>query len=237
MAGSNPRGCPRAARRLLGALLLALLFVGAERAGAFDAPDGCKNPTLLHVPAAAFPRVLPLTTFCPFEPRTDCIGEAVPSRSRLHIRQKPGVPNRDRFSWKLRKAASMTPGVLGDPTQDTGYELCVYVEVAGSCSLILHPDAAAGSGWKRRHRGFAFKAKAGVHPDGIRKLRLRTGKNGRGRIVVKGKGPLLDLEALPMPEGASILVQLYNDEDQCWSTEFGAAPLIDTDRRYKDRSD
>lgn len=237
MSGSNPRGCTTAARRMLGALLLAFLVAGARSAGAFDAPEGCKNATLLDFPSAAFPRVLPLTTLCPFEPRTDCIGEAVPFRSRLNIRQKPGAPQGDRFNWKLRKGESMTPGELGNPTQDTGYELCVYVEVAGSCWLVLHPDAEAGSGWQRRNRGYAFKAKKGVHADGIRKLRLRTGKSGRARITVKGKGELLGLQALPMPADASILVQLYNAEDQCWSTEFGVEPLIDTDRQYKDSSD
>jgi hypothetical protein len=70
-----------------------------------------------------------------------------------------------------------------------------------------------------------------------RKLRLRTGADGKARLQLKGKGPLLDLRALPVPDDAAILVQLYNGADQCWSTEFGAAPQKSDGKRFKDRSD
>lgn len=259
MKGSVSRGRGAPPRRLIGGLLLALLAVhgpgGSSPSPAelpavaappaearalaprFNAPNGCRNATLLDFPAAAFPRVLPLTRFCPFEPRTDCLGEAVPSRSKLLIREKADDPRKDRINWKLKKGQAMAAADLGDPTQDTSYELCVYVAVGDQCWLILHPDAVAGPGWKARKNGFAFKAKRGVHPEGLRKLRLRSGPDRKSRVVVKGKGELLDLRALPLPANSEILVQLYNGEDRCWSTEFGVDPLVDTEKRYKDRSD
>ena len=211
--------------------------VARGAAPAFSAPNGCRNITLLDYPAAGFPRVLPLTRFCPFEPRTDCLGEALPNRSRLVMREKRGDSRRDVIKWKLKKGEAVTPADLGDPTADTDYELCVYVEVQDVCWLVLHPDALAGTGWKAKRKGYVFKAKKGRHEDGLRKLRLRSGPDRKARLLLTGKGPLLDLRALPVPDGASILVQLYNGAGQCWSTEFGAAPMKDDAKRFKDRSD
>jgi hypothetical protein len=260
MTGSEFRGRRGPSRRLVGGLLLALLAahgpsspvpsgpsppaVSAPPAGEararvprFDAPNGCRNATLLDFPAAGFPRVLPLTRFCPFEPRTDCLGEAIPERSRLLIRERPDDARKDRVFWKLRKGQAIDAADLGNPRQDTSYELCVYVEVADVCWLVLHPDILPGPGWKAHKRGFSYRAKRGVHPEGIRKLRLRTGADRKARVVLKGQGDLLDLRALPIPPSAEILVQLYNSENQCWSTEFGSDPVIDSEQRYKDRSD
>jgi hypothetical protein len=259
MVGSETRGrgaSPRRHLAALAALLLAGSGVGADlrpdaasqvssgppavsrgASAGFNAPNGCRNLTLLGYPAAGFPRVLPLTRFCPFEPRTDCRGEALPNRSRLVLREKHGDSRRDVIKWRLKKGEAISPADLGDPTVDTDYELCVYVEAADVCWLVLHPDALAGSGWKARRNGFVFKAKKGAHEDGLRKLRLRSGPDRKARLQLKGKGPLLELRALPVPSDANVLVQLYNGEGQCWSTEFGDAPLADDAKRFKDRSD
>ena len=259
MDGSATPGRSVPSRRRLAALAALLLAAsgvgGAPRPGAaedvasgppaasrgasngFGAPNGCRNITLIEYPAAGFPRVLPLTRLCPFEPRTDCRGEAVPGRSRLVMREKRGDSNRDVIKWRLKKGQAVTSADLGDPTADTDYELCVYVEVADVCWLVLHPDALAGPGWKARRKGYVFKAKKGKHEDGLRKLRLRTGADGKARLQLKGKGPLLDLRALPVPDDAAILVQLYNGANQCWSTEFGDAPQKSDGKRFKDLSD
>jgi hypothetical protein len=251
MAGSGSRGTATPSRRRVAALALALALAAphgaapavdagpppAARSARFSAPDGCRNLTLLEYPAAGFPRVLPLTRFCPFEPRTDCFTETVPQRSRLALRENPRSRRRDTIQWKLKKGQAAAPTDLGDPTADTDYELCVYVSVADVCWLVLHPDALAGEGWKARRKGFAYKAKRGVHPEGLRKLRLRPGVDGKTRIVLRGKGDLLELRALPIPEGASVLVQLYNGLDRCWSTEFGQTPVRSDGRRFRDRSD
>jgi|GEM_PF-3588297 len=202
----------------------------------FSAPNGCRNLTVLGYPAAGFPRVLPLTRFCPFEPRTDCLGEAVPQRSKLALRDHPKA-KRDAIKWRMKKGQAVTPADLGDPTADTDYELCVYVEAGDVCWLVLHPDALAGSGWAARRNGFRFRMKKGLHPEGLRRLRLRTGADGKARIVLRGGGEQLGLRALPLPDGAAVLVQLYNGIGQCWSTEFGQEPAQTTPKRFRDRSD
>jgi len=203
----------------------------------FDAPQGCRNLTLIGFPSAGFPRVLPLTRICPFEPRTDCRGEALPQRSKLALREHRTTPRRDALKWRLKKGQALTAADLGDPTVDTDYELCVYVEVGGVCWLVVHPDVLAGEGWSARPNGFRFKMKKDAHPDGLRSLRLRTGADRKARVVLRGGGEGLGLRALPIPEDAAVLVQLYNEAGQCWSTEFGQEPLQTTARRFRDRSD
>src|SRR5512139_2949321 len=75
----------------------------------FSAPRGCRNLTLIGYPSAGFPRVLPLTRLCPFEPRTDCHGEAVAQRSRLALREGKKTPKRDALKWRLKKGQATTP--------------------------------------------------------------------------------------------------------------------------------
>jgi hypothetical protein len=228
----------RLARGLFAAALAFASAPAAAGSGGFAAPEGCKNPALAALSSEGFPRVLPLTYLCPFEPRTDCIGASEPGGSKLLLRQVNEDRSRDRVRWKLARGAASTPADLGDPTAGTDYELCIYVEVGGACTLVVHPDALAGTGWQKRRNGFAFTAPDfATNPNGIRRVRLRTGPAGKSSVLIRGRGDLLGLEALPLPDGASLLVQLHNGADRCWSTEFGQPPFERTDRRFKDRSD
>jgi hypothetical protein len=227
----------RTLRAAVLALALAPAAASAGTSPGFEAPDGCKNPSLQGLSSAGFPRVLPLTYLCPFEPRTDCIGASAPGRAKLLLKQVNDDRTRDRVRFKIASGQASLPVDLGDPTAGTDYELCVYVEVEGVCDLVIHPDALTGAGWRKRANGFEFVAPPGMNPDGIRRIRLRTGAMGRSSVLIRGKGDLLGLEALPIPADASILVQLHNGADRCWSAEFGQAPVEQTDRRFKDLSD
>ena len=228
-------------RRTLRAWITALaLAPGAAWAGAapgFDAPNGCQNAALQGLAAVGFPRVLPLTYFCPFEPRTDCLEARAPGDAKLLLKQVNEDPARDRVRWRIAHGAASTAADLGDPTVGTDYELCVYVESGGVCNLVVHPDALAGAGWRKRRNGFEFIAPAGGNPNGVRRIRLRAGAAGKSGILIRGKGDLLGLEAFPLPDDAAILVQLHNGADRCWSTEFGQGEVERSDRRFKDRND
>lgn len=205
----------------------------------FAAPSGCHNYDLLFpsAEAALVARALPLTHICPFEPRTDCRGEMLAGRSRVALKNHPTKTRKDALQWSFKKGEETRPADLGDPTATTDYELCIYLAFDDVCWLILHPDALAGSGWQEKRNGFVFKAKRGEHPDGLRKLRLRWGGDRKTRLRVKGKGELLGVELPPFPQNAEILVQLYNSEGQCWSTEFGDQPSKNDVKRFKDKSD
>lgn len=205
----------------------------------FEAPEGCHNIDLL-LPAAegaATPRVLPLTRLCPFEPRTDCHHPMKPQRSKLTLVDHPRKPARDKLKWSFNKGDQTGPLELGDPTTDTDYELCVYVAYDNLCLLVLHPDAPAGGGWSRRRNGYVYRSGKGEHPDGLRKLRVRTGADHRARAKVKSKGDLIDFPLLPFPPGTPVLAQLYNSNGTCWSNEFGAEPRKNTLKRFRDKSE
>ena len=123
----------RPLRAALVALALAPLSVQAGTAAGFAAPDGCTNASLQGLSTAGFPRVLPLTYLCPFEPRTDCMGARAPGEAKLLLKQVNEDRSRDRVRWRISHGEASTADDLGDPTAGTDYELCVYVEVGGVC--------------------------------------------------------------------------------------------------------
>jgi hypothetical protein len=206
---------------------------------AFQAPNGCHNVDLF-APAAVgepAPRVLPLSLMCPFEPRTDCHHPMTSGRSHLMLLDHPRKRTRDKLKWSFKKGDETAPAELGDPTTDTDYELCIYIAYGDSCFLTFHPDAPAGEGWSRRRNGYAYKPGRGEHPDGLRKLRVRSGPDRKVSSKVKSKGDLVDFALLPFPEGTPVLAQLYNSEGACWSTEFGQLPRKNTIKKFRDRSE
>jgi hypothetical protein len=229
---------PRHARSLCVALLALVLAPEPARAGAgFSAPDGCTTPELAGLSTRGFPRVLPLTYLCPFEPRTDCVGTSAAGDAKLLLKQVNDDRTRDRVRWRMARGPAIAPADLGDPTAGTGYELCVYVETAGVCTLAVHPEALAGSGWRARRNGFEYVAPRSGNPTGMRRIRLRSGAAGKSSAFMRGRGDLLGLDALPLSPGAAVLVQLHNDTGACWSAEFGLTPAAQTDRRFLDRND
>ena len=209
----------------------------------FAAPGGCHDLDLfLPAPEAAEaslprPRVLPITRMCPFEPRTDCHYPMRSGRSKLTIVDHPRKPTRDKLKWSFKKGDETGPIELGDPTTTTDYELCVYVAYDDLCFLVFHPDMPAGEGWSRRRNGYVYRAAKGAHPDGIRKLRVRSGPDYRARAQAKSKGTIVEIPLLPFPEGTPMLAQLYNSEGTCWSNEFGAEPRRNSAKRFRDRSE
>ena len=190
----------------------------------FNAPNGCRNLTLIEYPSASFPRVLPLTRFCPFEPRTDCLGETVPGALALRDAREGRRLAPGRVSWRLKKGAGDRAADLGDPTHRHRLRaLRLRRGRTSVCWLMLHPDALAGPGWKARRNGFVFKAKrasTGRPPQGPPAHRRRR----QGARRVKGKGALLDLRALPVPQSATILVQLYNGADRAGAPSSAPTP-------------
>lgn len=183
------------------------------------------------------PRALPLSILCPFEPALDCRTSLLPARSKLTLRRRAENPKRDRLSWRSAKGETTPVGDLGDPTDDTFYELCLYTKVDDRPVLLLHPDAMNGPGWKATRQGYRYKAKAGENPDGLRKLRLRGGASGRVKFVVRGKGLDLAMTPLPIPEDAPLVAQLHNSLGLCWEAIYSDPPRRNTESIYRHISD
>jgi hypothetical protein len=171
---------------------------------------------------------------CPGVPADTCMGGAAPERAVLSMRDHATNAARDRLRFRSRRGEAVEVADFGDPTVDTDYQLCVYRVGPGGTELIADPLAPAGEGWKAKRNGFRYKQRADANADGLRKIRLRAGPDGKSRIAVKGKGELLALPALPIAEDDALMVQLHNGAGACWEASFDA-PRANTSTLYRSR--
>ena len=150
---------------------------------------------------------------------------APPRRSRAAARHRWGKKRssssrtrrpttRTSLIWKWIKGSATSKADFGSPLTATSYQLCVY---NGTPSLILSALAPAGgfcdpsnptkACWSEKTTGYNYKDKE-FTPKGIQKLILREGLvPGKAKIILKGKGTLLDDPAIPLATSA-VTVQL-----------------------------
>ena len=128
-----------------------------------------------------------------------------------------------KLTWKWTKGATTSDSDFGQPTGTTAYTLCVFAGTANA--LVGGMDIPANSQkWQSIVRGFKYKDTTGT-PDGITKAALISGAANKSKILMKGKGPNLGLDApaYDLP----VLVQLSDSSNGvCWSATFDAAAVI-----------
>jgi Tol biopolymer transport system component len=159
---------------------------------------------------------------CPAKPAECAPAESAVFRLR---RSAPGGSHESRLFWRWRGAAGATP--LPDPVQGARYQLCVYdgthtavamdvgTPVAGSC------QDGGGTCWEGRGAHWTLRDPAGA----LTPLTLHGG-TGATRILVRGRGPLLDAPYLPRPAASGLTVQLQDaDSGQCWGASFPAGAI------------
>jgi len=137
-------------------------------------------------------------------------------------------PERYRLDWKWSSGEGFDQAQLGTPDVTTAYALCIYDVMAGLPTLATSVDVGPGALWQSRDpRGWNYRDRSAAF-DGILKVRLKTGVDGKTKAQMKGSGASLPL---PAPSGAasyfeqnpSVVVQLQNSVGTCWSSEFPAA--------------
>jgi len=130
---------------------------------------------------------------------------------------------KDRVVWKWKFGSQTTTAEFGSPTDNTNtdYMLCVYDSEATSSALLLDAIVEGGlTGWKTSRSGFTYRTKTPV--DGIAKMVLVAGNDGKARALVKGKGATLGAPSLPLTLNGGVTAQLLSDQS-CWTTTFTAA--------------
>jgi len=162
---------------------------------------------------------------------------------------------RDSLVWEWRRGEDTPPTAFGDPTATVGYEMCIFDAAAASPTLLFSaavPAAAmcasgpcwTGLGAPSGSLGYRFKAAAADAPvaDGVRKLQLRPGIDGRAQVSVRGKGEALLMpgegthDALPATSPVSVRVELRADNGECWAASYsGAETIINDADRFKAR--
>jgi hypothetical protein len=108
---------------------------------------------------------------------------------------------------------------LGDPTQTSRYELCVYDATRIRTALGVPP----GTGWgflgsEVAPRGYKFKDSLGQH-DGVKQMTLKTSSLDKAKLKLVGRGTNLPDPTLPF--ALPVLVQLHASDGACWEAGFG----------------
>ena len=129
---------------------------------------------------------------------------------------------------------------LGDPTTSTGYALCVYDSTALVPALAIRIDVAAAGTcggapcWAAlggvTPKGFRFDDGTGAQ-GGMQKLRLKGGRPGHDKLLIKAGGAAL---ALPTPASATqlfaqqqdVTVQVVNDDGNCWDATYSPSAVL-----------
>jgi hypothetical protein len=103
------------------------------------------------------------------------------------------------------------------------YRLCLYDGTGLVLSASAPPDGVCPRNkpcWTQRQRGFNYNDRH-LTPDGLLAVVLHGGrKDGQTRLVVKAKGPRLDLPE-PAALASPLTVQLHGG-GQCWEATYSA---------------
>lgn len=178
---------------------------------------------------------LPFGAFCQSAPLAGCRQPTAPRKSKLMITDR-ALDLADSLTWKWTKGAATTLDDLGDPTTTTNFSACLY-DGAGTLQMTLRMPAGGTcwgtSCWKPSAKGFGYSDRDGT-PDGVTKLSIVTGTEGRAKISLTAKGDALPMPALggfPLP----LRFQLQGN-DQCWEAVY-SDPDDDSALRFKASSD
>jgi len=164
---------------------------------------------------------------CVAMPATGCRTAADPRATRLHIRDS--TPDLVEFIWK--KGAATTKADFGNPVSPSGagYQLCIYDQSGGTTSLLLSagapPDDFCNAQnpkpcWKETKHGFTYLDRD-LTPDGLFKIVLKEGLDGKARITVKGKGDNLGITAERLAAiEPPVTAQLKNTAGVCWEATY-----------------
>jgi hypothetical protein len=157
------------------------------------------------------------------------------AKSRFQYRNNDN-DTRDKMRWNLGKGEATTQPELSDPTTSADYELCVFTESSAAPALLLGANVPAdGTRWRAAgSTGFRYDDNAAA-ADGMQRMLLRGGADGKSKLVVKGAGSALGDPALPLPLTLNgIRVQLTNQSNgKCWESEFPLNTITADERRIR----
>jgi cysteine-rich repeat protein len=175
----------------------------------------------------------------PKAPPGACRAPTIPGKSQLILKNYFLGSDRDTLKWKWGKGAATSAAALGNPLSTTDYELCVY----DGTSLVIGSRATAGGNcdgkpcWKAiGGGGFKYQNK-GLYPNGLQKLTIKAGPDGKAKILVKGKGSWIRMPSLPLSQNPMVTVQLINGEGECWRDTYSAPARANESGIFKDKGD
>lgn len=184
--------------------------------------------------------VFPTTPACPAAP-TVCREPSGGRRAALVLSTRPPDARKNRLAWLWGRGSATGSGDFGNPLAGDGLALCVY-DAGGLRTTIRVPGETPGCGaaakprWRATRRGFTY-ADATFAADGVQRVALQSGVDGKARIALVGRGSGLELPALATLASPAT-IQLRSATGACWSARYGFPPALRwTATRFSDRSD
>ena len=169
------------------------------------------------------------------DPQDGCVSTGTPSNSCLGsvsalLKIKDSSSDRGdgvKFLWKGGPA--LIPD-MGDPTQNTRYELCIYDNRGVRMAMGVDP----GPGWSTSGppsapNGYKYKDSAALQ-DGVKILKTRANNLDKARLQLVGKGDALPDNA-QLPFQYPITAQLYASDGACWDATFDQTVTFKNDTR------
>lgn len=153
-----------------------------------------------------------------------CTAPITPA-AKLQFAHYEGDASRDKllFNWKAGGATSLVD--FGNPLTSTSYELCLFE--TGHPQLYLRFQAGVPAGgscagkpcWKKAgSAGYTYKDK-GLVLSGIDRIRLKSGDDGKARILVGGRGANMSLQRTHF-YSAPLRAEVRASNGECWSATF-----------------
>jgi hypothetical protein len=142
---------------------------------------------------------------CAAAPREDCPSDGL-GWAKIALLRDPTDPAKNKLKFQIEDwflASSSSPPNYGNPTMDTGYQLCVYdgVGLALEATVIGANQAKLDTApWRSSGTNFKFREKTGTF-DGITSASLTfidSPFNPAWKIKLKGKGSNLPMPNLPL---------------------------------------
>ena len=198
--------------------------------GNLDPDDGC-SPICLVEPGLG----------CTTTPLAGCRQPFSAEKASVVMKDKSPKTDKNLFKWKWIRGERTTVAEFGDPlTASTNYQLCVYDQTGLLTKANAPGGGLCGSNpkpcWKATGiKGFRYKDKD-LTPDGIQKMILKEGADGKAKILVNVKGALFDmpdLGAIQQP----LTIQIQNTSGLCWEAVYSAPPKKQTPEQFKDKAD
>lgn len=147
-------------------------------------------------------------------PSTNCVS---PVKAILKLKDRPDdTKDGVKFIWRGGPALVAN---MGDPTQSTRYELCIYDSGGVRMAMGVPP----GSNWRlvgvaSSPKGYQYKDITSQH-DGIKFITIKGSNLYKAKVKVIGKGGQLPDNAM-LPFDYPITAQLYASDGMCWEAQF-----------------
>jgi hypothetical protein len=168
-------------------------------------------------------------------PKTGCRQPVTPSKTKIVLRDSANDAS-DKVQWTWNQGQATTAAELGDPVGGDDYTLCVFDGPPATPRLLVQSLAPSGgtceagtSCWVAKgtppgSKGFVYKDRDLLLPDGMKSVKLTPGIDGRAKAKVKGQGPLLGLPS-PMNVTLPVRVQLQGENGICFDATYTAAKV------------